>query len=118
MPALSEKLAQLRPVTFHYKTDPNGVRQYGLIAEEVDQVYPELVIRDPKGAIQGVHYEELAPMLLNEIQRQQQKILAQDAKIQGLEQQVAKVNDLERELNDMHAALNALQPKDRVIAQR
>jgi trimeric autotransporter adhesin len=42
----SEKLAQLRPVSFHLKTDPNGAVQYGLIAEEVDKVYPELVIRD------------------------------------------------------------------------
>jgi hypothetical protein len=42
MPAVSAKLHELRPVTFHYKTDPKGVLQYGLIAEEVDKVYPEL----------------------------------------------------------------------------
>jgi hypothetical protein len=74
----SEKLQQLRPVTFHYKTDPDKVTQYGLIAEEVAQVYPELVIRDDSGKIMGVHYEELAPLLLNEIQRQQ-RINAQQA---------------------------------------
>jgi hypothetical protein len=62
----TKKLEQLRPVSFHLKTDPKGAVQYGLIAEEVDKVYPELVIRDDTGKIQGVRYDELAPMLLNE----------------------------------------------------
>jgi hypothetical protein len=122
MPALSEKLSRLRPVTFHYKTDPKRIPQYGLIAEEVDKVYPELVIRDDKGQIQGVHYEELAPMLLEEMQQQERRIDAQEeknaeqattiaaqaAEIRDLRQQVAKVNDLERELAEMRTALAAL----------
>jgi hypothetical protein len=122
----TEKLRQLRPVSFHLKTDPKGAVQYGLIAEEVAKVYPELVIRDEAGKIQGVHYEELAPMLLNEAQRQaaeirdlkqQQKdeISAQNAKIRGLEQQVAELNDLKQE---MRAALLKLQSKDQFVAQR
>ncbi len=115
MPELSDKLQQLRPVTFHYKGDPKGVQQYGLIAEEVDKVYPELVIRDDKGKIQGVRYEELAPMLLDELQKQQQKLAAQDAKIRGLEQYVAKVNDLEQRLD---AVLEQLKSKDQLVAQR
>jgi hypothetical protein len=48
----TNKLRQLRPVSFHLKTDPNDTVQYGLIAEEVNQVYPELVIRDESGKIQ------------------------------------------------------------------
>src|SRR5271169_5041983 len=108
------KLDQLRPVTFKLKTDAQGTRQYGLIAEEVAKVYPELVIRDEKGRIDGVRYDELAPMLLNEMQKQQQQIDAQDVKIQGLEQRVVKVNDLERELAEMHAAIAALQSKDQL----
>ena len=70
MGSRTEKLRQLRPVTFHLKTDPKGDVQYGLIAEEVAKVYPELVIRDSAGRVEGVRYEELAPMLLNEVQRQ------------------------------------------------
>jgi hypothetical protein len=62
----TEKLQQLRPVSFHLKNDPKGVVQYGLIAEEVAKVYPELVIRDGAGQIQGVRYDELGPILLNE----------------------------------------------------
>jgi hypothetical protein len=73
----SAKLQQLRPVTFHLKTNPVGALQYGLIAEEVDKVYPDLVIRDDAGKIQGVRYDELAPMLLNEVQLQQKQIAAQ-----------------------------------------
>jgi hypothetical protein len=51
--------------------------QYGLIAEEVAKVYPELVIRNESGRIDGVRYDELAPMLLNEMQKQQNKSIAQ-----------------------------------------
>ncbi len=115
MPELAEKLQQLRPVTFHYKTDPKGVQQYGLIAEEVDKVYPELVIRDDTGKIQGVHYEELAPMLLNEVQKQQATIQSQAAKIDDLTQQVAELNDLKRE---MRAALQRLKSEEELVAGR
>lgn len=85
------KLTQLRPVTFHLKTDPKGTLQYGLNAEEVAKVYPELVVRDENGRIDGVRYDELAPMLLNEVQKEQQKIAAQDAQISQLQQQLADV---------------------------
>jgi hypothetical protein len=70
----SQKLQQLRPVTFHLKTDPQGALQYGLIAEEVAKVYPDLVIRDESGRIDGVRYDELAPMLLNEMKQQAAEI--------------------------------------------
>jgi len=77
----SQKLRELRPVTFHLKTDPEGALQYGLIAEEVAKVYPELVIRDKSGRIDGVRYDELAPMLLNEMQQQQMRMAAQTKNI-------------------------------------
>jgi hypothetical protein len=106
------KLQQLRPVSFRLKSDPRGAVQYGLIAEEVAKVYPELVIRDQKGRIDGVRYDELAPMLLNEMQK---KNAAQDEEIRGLKQQVAELNDLKQEL---HAALLKLRAKDEFVAQR
>jgi hypothetical protein len=73
-----------------------------LIAEEVAKVYPELVIRDEKGRIDGVRYDELAPMLLNEIQQQHGQMAekcdvqaranaTQAAEIRDLKQQVAKL---------------------------
>jgi hypothetical protein len=79
MPPMSDRLSQLHPVTFHYKEDPTRTLQYGLIAEEVAKVYPELVMRDESGTILSVHYEELAPILLNEIQQQKSLLVAQAA---------------------------------------
>jgi hypothetical protein len=108
MGANSSKLQQLRPVTFHLKTDPRGALQYGLIAEEVAKVYPELVIRNEKGRIDGVRYDELAPMLLNEVQQQA-------AEITDLKQQMIELKDLKQELR---AALLKLHAKDELVAQR
>ena len=94
----SEKLQQLRPVTFHLETEPQGALQYGLIAEEVSRVYPDLVIRDEAGAVQGVRYDELAPLLLNELKKQQSRmalqakqLLAQDRQLHQLQQQVDRL---------------------------
>jgi predicted FMN-binding regulatory protein PaiB len=95
-------------VKFQYKADLEGTERYGLIAEEVATIYPELVVRDANGRIDGVRYDELAPMLLNEVQKQQQKIAAQDAKINQLQQQFAM----------LQAALVKLQSKDELVAQR
>ena len=103
------------PVTFHLKTDPHGALQYGLIAEEVAKVYPELVIRDEKGRIDGLRYDELAPMLLNEVQQQAAQI--RDLKLQQLRtlQQVAELKSLN---HATQVALRKLQPKDELVAQR
>jgi hypothetical protein len=125
------KLDKLRPVSFKLKSDATGTRQYGLIAEEVAQVYPELVIRDRTGRIDGVRYEELAPMLLNEVQKQQRKIdmqanmnAAQAAEIRGLEQQqkqfaiqAEQLRDVQRQLVVMQAALANLEGNE-LVAQR
>jgi hypothetical protein len=108
----SAKLQALRPVKFHLKTDPNGAVQYGLIAEEVAKVYPELVIRDENGRIDGVRYDELAPMLLNEMQ-EQQKVVAARAAIQD-----AKIAQLQEQLSGIQAALVKLQSPDQLVAQR
>jgi hypothetical protein len=108
MGANTDKLQQLRPVSFHLKSDPNGALQYGLIAEEVAKVYPELVIRDAAGKIQGVRYDELAPMLLNAVQQQQDQL--RDIKRQ--------VTELKQVNEAMHAALSKLQGRDERVAMR
>jgi hypothetical protein len=95
------KIDELRPVTFRLKTDPKGPIQYGLIAEEVAKVYPELVTRDAQGKIDGVRYEELAPMLLNEVQKQ-----------------ASEIRDLKKLVVEMQAGLIKLQAKDELLAQR
>jgi multidrug resistance efflux pump len=117
MGSATAKLGQLRPVSFKLKIDATGTRQYGLIAEEVAKVYPELVIRDENGRIDGVRYDELAPMLLNEIQKrdaaQAEKDAAQAEKNALQEKhmaaQDAKISQLMGQLAEMHAALVKLQ---------
>jgi hypothetical protein len=113
------KLEQLRPVSFKLKSDATGTRQYGLIAEEVAKVYPELVIRGEKGRIDGVRYDELAPMLLNEVQQQQSK-LAIEAERNGVQDvhiaaQDAKIAQLTAQLAEMHAAFEKMR-KDVLVA--
>ena len=122
MGSYSAKLQALRPVKFHLKTDPHGAIQYGLIAEEVAKVYPELVIRDETGRIDGVRYDELAPMLLNEMQEQQKVMAAQSAKIAAQDERAAaqdtKVARLQEQLAGIQAALVKLQSTDQLVAQR
>jgi hypothetical protein len=82
----SQGLWQLRPVTFRYKQDPQGERQYGLIAEQVANVYPELVVRGEKGEVESLQYEELIPLMLNEMQHQRaalNTLKAQNAALQA-----------------------------------
>jgi hypothetical protein len=83
---------KLRPVKFRYKkaeASSDKPIQYGLIAEEVAEVYPELVVRDATtGRIDGVRYDELAPMLLNVVQKQQQEIATQRAEMRELRAEV------------------------------
>jgi hypothetical protein len=87
----SRRLLELRPVTFHYKTHPDGPLQYGLIAEEVEDVMPELVVKDATGQPETVAYHELPAMLLNELQKQQATIQAQNAKIETLVARLAAI---------------------------
>src|SRR5205814_1727910 len=75
MSSTTDGLMQLRPVTFRYLAHrENAALQYGLIAEEVEAVYPELVTRDAEGRPDSVMYQFLAPMLLNEVQKQHRQI--------------------------------------------
>jgi hypothetical protein len=131
MAAASDGLMRLRPVTFRYKqpyADGSKPINYGLIAEEVAQVYPELVVRDADGQIQTVQYQKLTPMLLNEVQkdhrlleRQEKTIEEQENShaqreetIQALEKQLAALSLLEKRL----AALGAAQPSATMLETR
>src|SRR5262249_24677945 len=80
----SEGVLQLRPVTFAYRDDLQRVKHYGLVAEEVAAVYPELVTHTATGEVQTVKYQVLIPMLLNEVQRQRQEFQQQLAELRAL----------------------------------
>jgi hypothetical protein len=78
----SEAIVSLQPVTFHYKTDTTNTPQFGLIAEEVAAVNPDLVVRDEKGEIYTVRYDAVNAMLLNEFLKEHRKVERQEGKIQ------------------------------------
>jgi hypothetical protein len=88
----SKGLLQLRPVTFHYKkADQGGSKplEYGLVAEEVAEVYPDLVVRGKDGEPESVRYSKLPAMLLNELQKQDETIRKLEARLAALEAQLA-----------------------------
>jgi hypothetical protein len=94
MGAASSDLMRLRPVIFRYQKpfdDGSKPFQYGLIAEEVAEVYPDLVARSADGQIETVKYQMLDSMLLNELQKQNTTITAQKEQIRSLEERLAKV---------------------------
>ena len=91
----SDGLMRLRPVTFRYLAHgDNAPLQYGLIAEEVADVYPELVTRNKDGDAESVMYQFLAPMLLNELQKQQSRIETQQNTISALERRIEALEKL------------------------
>jgi hypothetical protein len=98
----SSGLLSLRPVTFRYKEDavsnPRPV-EFGLIAEEVAEVFPELVALDEEGKPKAVLYRLLAPMLLNELQKQARLDQEQEAEIESLKTQLALVQQRLAELD-------------------
>jgi hypothetical protein len=98
----STVLAKLRPVTFHYKSHPDSPLQYGLIAEEVAEVAPDLAVRGPDGKIETVYYQDLPPMLLNEYQKQQHTIAAQQRVIEA---QRDRLEALERRLSRLESKM-------------
>jgi len=84
----SDDLMQLRPVTFRYKRaagDEAKPLQYGLIGEEVEKVYPELVIHGSRGEVESIAYHELPALMLNELQKQHKTIEELEARIAALE---------------------------------
>jgi hypothetical protein len=90
----SGKLLQLRPVNFFYKPeydDGSHLLQYGLIAEEVAKIYPEMVAYGNDGQVLTVKYQLLAPMLLNEVQKQAAKIRSLEDRLAALEKLLGAV---------------------------
>jgi len=86
----SEAILALKPVTFRYKQelDPKGIPQFGLVAEDVEKVNPDLVVRDAKGEIYSVRYEAVNAMLLNEFLKEHRKNEEQQATIARLQKQI------------------------------
>ncbi len=88
MDKASEALFSLQPVTFRYKKefDPAGIPQFGLVAEQVEKVNPDLVACDEEGKPYSVRYEAVNAMLLNEFLKEHRKVEEQEMTIAQLKQ--------------------------------
>src|SRR5262249_11689974 len=104
MDKTSEAILALKPVTFRYKhdLDPEGIPQFGLVAEEVEKVNPDLVARDEQGKPYTVRYEGVNAMLLNEFLKEHRKVEAQQSKI---EQQDAKIARQQKQIEALTAGV-------------
>ncbi len=107
MGADSEAILALRPVTFRYKPeiDPKGTPQYGLVAEEVEKVSPDLVARDSKNQVYTVRYSAVNAMLLNEFRKQHEHVKEQDKVIAD---QARHLKDQQREIEALKDRLNTV----------
>jgi trimeric autotransporter adhesin len=110
MGSASEALLALRPVSFRYNPgiDASGVPQFGLIAEEVEKVSPDLVVRGPDGRAFSVRYEAVNAMLLNEYRRQHERLAKQAAAISAQEQRArdeqAQIDRQKRQILELQAS--------------
>jgi uncharacterized coiled-coil protein SlyX len=89
----------LKPVTFRYKheLDPDGIPQFGLVAEDVEKVNPDLVARDAAGKPFTVRYEAVNAMLLNEFLKEHRKVQEQEATIAQLKAAAARQESVNAE---------------------
>jgi uncharacterized coiled-coil protein SlyX len=90
MDSASEAILALKPVTFHYKSDKANTPQCGLIAEEVAEVNPNLVVHDENGEIYTVRYDAVNAMLLNEFLKEHKKVEEQQGQITEVNLRVAR----------------------------
>ena len=91
MDKASGVILSLQPVTFRYKheLDPQGIPQFGLVAEQVEKIDPDLVARDENGKPYSVRYEAVNAMLLNEFLKEHRTVQEQGATITELKKQIA-----------------------------
>src|SRR5205809_2175229 len=93
MDKASEAILALQPVTFCYKQelDPEGIPQFGLMAEQVEKVNPDLVVRDEEGKVNTVRYEAVNAMLLNEFLKEHRNLAKQQTKVAEQESTIAEL---------------------------
>jgi trimeric autotransporter adhesin len=109
----SETVLVLKPVTFQYKSDKKGAPQFGLIAEEVARVNPDLVVHDKNGQVVAVRYDAVNAMLLNEFLKAHHQVQDLKAIIAG---QQKEIRALTAGLQKVSAQLEASKPTPQTVA--
>jgi hypothetical protein len=125
MDKTSEAILALKPVTFHYKKelDPDGTPQFGLVAEQVEKVNPDLVARDADGKVYSVRYDAVNAMLLNEFLKEHRTVQEQKAIVAQLKQdfqsrlaeQQNQIEALTASLQKVSAQLEVSKPAPHVV---
>jgi hypothetical protein len=126
MDQASEAILALKPVTFHYKKDidPKGIPQFGLVAEQVEKINPELVVRDTDGKAYTVRYEAVNAMLLNEFLKEHRRVEKLEATVaqqqtsfqSKLAEQEMQIQALASGLQKVSARVEMSKPATKVVS--
>jgi hypothetical protein len=119
MDQASDAILRLKPVTFHYKSDPSGFPRFGLVAEDVAEVSPDLIVRDADGQILTVRYEAVNAMLLNEFLKEHRKNEEQEKTIaelkSGMTALIATVKEQAAQIQKVSAQIEVTKPAPQVV---
>ena len=119
MDKASEAILALKPVRFHYNSDKSNTPQFGLIAEEVAQVNPDLVVRDEDGQIYTVRYDAVNAMLLNEFLKEHREVAELKSTVaeqrKGMEAMAAQLKEQATQIEKVSAQLEASKPARQVV---
>ena len=102
MDQASEAILALKPVTFRYKKelDPDRTPEFGLVAEDVEKINPDLIARDAGGKVYTVRYDAVNAMLLNEFLKEHRTVQAQQKEIDALRAELEEQRMLIQKVND------------------
>ena len=120
MDKTSEAVLALKPVTFHYNTDKTSTSQFGLIAEEVAEVNPDLVVRDEKGEIYTVRYDAVNAMVLNEFLKEHRRVQRLEATVaqqqKDFQAAIAKLHEtVAAQIQELSAQLEMTKPAPQTV---
>ena len=122
MDKASEAILALNPVTFKYNADKNGRTQYGLIAEEVATVNPDLVVQHKDGEISTVRYEQVNAMLLNEFLKEHKKVQSLETTVaqqqKGMDVLTAQLKEQAAQIQKVSAQLEVNKPAPQVVTNK
>jgi len=113
MDKASEEILALRPVTFRYKSDPKATAQFGLIAEEVAEVNPDLVVRDNEGKPYTVRYDQVNAMLLNEFLKEHRNVQKLEAALEAVNE---RLKQYDAKIQKVSAQAEMVNPASRIVA--
>ena len=117
MDKASDALLALKPVAFRYKKeiDPAGTSQFGLVAEEVEKVNPDLVVRDKDGKPYSVRYDAVNAMLLNEFLKEHRKVEKLEAALEAVNQ---RLREQDAKISKVNARLEMKKPEPQLVSNQ